>query len=71
MHDLIESLDVKMMTSVQNAETKLMDRLSNSHKEQSTKWDNLRIYQELKLKDIINKITNINETVDNDLITRK
>lgn len=48
-----------------------MERLQNSHKEQSTKWDNLRVFQELKLKDLSAKISKINDTVDNDLIRRK
>lgn len=36
VHDLIETLDVKLMTSLGNAETKLMEHLQNSHKEQTT-----------------------------------
>lgn len=48
-----------------------MEHLHNSHKEQTTKSDNMRVYQELKLKDLTQKINSITDTIDNKLIERK
>ena len=52
MHDLVETLDVKLTTSLDILEAKLMEHLQNSRKEAKTEGESLKVYQDLKIKDI-------------------
>lgn len=71
VHDLVETLDVKLMTSLENAEAKLMEHLENSHKEQTSQWDSLRVFQELKIKDLATKQSQMDEAIGTELVKRK
>ena len=59
------------MTSIENCDNKLMNRLGVMNMTQKAQGEALQNFQEIKMKDLSAKIKNMNSHLDNDLIWRK